>query len=670
MTTEGKLIIRPTSDFSVNGSSRGTLVVYDEHDTPVWEHRGNWSDRKFLYKAAQDLAESLGVTAERASGLLNSAVTTARLAGNAAEQRPRRQPAADLETIVASGRQLPDISDECWDILAEANRDRPHFFWRGGVTEIIQDREGRMRPRLLTIDALGGHLARRRNWVKVDQHGNEFAAFPPERVMRDMLAFGRPPLPTLMGVTNTPVLSPSGEIVTENGYNSETGLFIRLDTKVPRVPPIPYEGDVGEARRLLLEELLGDFPFASTSDKTHVIALMLTVIVRSIIHGPTPLFMFEAPSEGSGKSLLADACSEILVGGPPMSIAEVHGSDDEWRKRITGLFDSGALLVRIDNIKRELSSSSLAKALTDQEWTDRIMGSNRIETFPVKTVWMATANNPRIDREIKRRTVRIRIVPMDERPWEREGWRHDPLLDWVKENRGQLLWALLTLVNAWIAKDRPAGKYRLGSYESWASVVGGILDVVDMPGFLANRAEQDEEQQSREVEWRELVLAWANAYGSQRVFVGDLFQLAKECDLLLDLRAGKSEQSARTLMGNALNGLRQRVIADYIVTYDGVHAGAAQYKLYAKPGAGTAEGHQGSPGSPVQVTLGDPGDPLPYLAPGKTDFSHPPDSVSNDAEPECGHIDFYKYTAAGELYCAVCNKRPLDDEEVEDALGE
>ena len=44
-------------------------------------------------------------------------------------------------------------------------------------------------------------------------------------------------------------------------------------------------------------------------------------------------------------------------------------------------------------------------------------------------------------------------------------------------------------MRAWLAAGRPPGKRILGSFESWAAVVGGILEHAGVPGFL-----QDTEQ--------------------------------------------------------------------------------------------------------------------------------------------------------------------------------
>ena len=38
----------------------------------------------------------------------------------------------------------------------------------------------------------------------------------------------------------------------------------------------------------------------------------------------------------------------------------------------------------------------------------------------------------------------------------------------MKANRGQLVWAALTLCQAWVAAGKPPGKETLGMFEAWA----------------------------------------------------------------------------------------------------------------------------------------------------------------------------------------------------------
>src|SRR5918912_1588989 len=107
---------------------------------------------------------------------------------------------------------------------------------------------------------------------------------------------------------------------------------------------------------------------------------------------------------------------------------------------------------------------------------------------PVRLTWLMTANNPIMDTQTARRVVRSRLDPKVDRPWLREPgqFRHPDLRAWALANRGELVWAALVLVQAWVDQGRPPGGVTPGSYEAWARTMGGILANAGIPGFLAN----------------------------------------------------------------------------------------------------------------------------------------------------------------------------------------
>jgi hypothetical protein len=156
------------------------------------------------------------------------------------------------------------------------------------------------------------------------------------------------------------------------------------------VPDKPVAAEIGEARRLLMEELMGDFPFTTVADCAHAVAAFLTPIVRPAIRGPTPLFLIEAPLPGTGKGLLHVVIGLVVLGGEPAVMTEAR-DEDEWRKRITAKLKLAPTLVVIDNVRRRLESASLSAALTEPVWEDRELGASRMLRLPIRCTWLATA---------------------------------------------------------------------------------------------------------------------------------------------------------------------------------------------------------------------------------------------------------------------------------------
>ena len=97
---------------------------------------------------------------------------------------------------------------------------------------------------------------------------------------------------------------------------------------------------------------------------------------------------------------------------------------------------------------------------------------------------------------------------------------------WVRANRGRLVAACLTLCQAWIAAGRPRGTRTIGSYESWAQVLGGVLEVAGIEGFLGNLDEMLEASDSEGAVWRGFVSAWWDRFGTAEVGANDLYPIA------------------------------------------------------------------------------------------------------------------------------------------------
>ena len=327
---------------------------------------------------------------------------------------------------------------------------------------------------------------------------------------------------------------------------------------MPAFPQRPTPVEVAAARGLICDDLLGDFPFVSPAERAHAVALLLLGFLRAMVDGPTPLHLIEKPTPGTGATLMVDAIATILTGAGASVMTEGR-DDEEWRKRVTAKLRQIPSLVLIDNLRHKLDSSAVAAALTAPFWEDRILGVSEMARLPIRCVWIATGNNPEFSNEMARRLVRIRLDAHVERPWQRNGFRHPDLMIWVRANRARLVAACLTLCQAWIAAGRPRGTRTIGSYENWAQIMGGVLEVAGIEGFLGNLDEMMEASDSEGAVWRGFVSAWWNRFGTAEVGTGDLYELANG-EPPLPLGSG-NEKSQRTRLGKSLGRMRDRVFA-------------------------------------------------------------------------------------------------------------
>jgi hypothetical protein len=73
---------------------------------------------------------------------------------------------------------------------------------------------------------------------------------------------------------------------------------------------------------------------------------------------------------------------------------------------------------------------------------------------PLYMTWYATGNNVAIHADTARRVCHIRLESPDERPEERQDFRHPNLLGWVGQERPRLLCAALAILLAYCAAGR------------------------------------------------------------------------------------------------------------------------------------------------------------------------------------------------------------------------
>ncbi|MCK6545450.1 hypothetical protein L6R52_06240 [Myxococcota bacterium] len=501
---------------------------------------------------------------------------------------PAATTARTLPEIRVNNRQLRDIVADVWRVTRAANRRRPRLFTLDG--RLVRLRGAEHGPVIQELNEAGaiGYLARVADWtirkLKKNEAGDleevRIAVPPSKDAARDILEYPDPRLPILEAVVSSPVFDARGALISTPGYHPEARLwFHRSGFDLPEVPDRPTARDVDDATALLLDDLLVDFRFTDESDRAHALAALLLPFVRRMVPGCTPIHLVEAPSPGTGKGLMADIVSIVAL-GQPCRVTTLPNNNEEVRKTLTAALASGAPIISLDNVV-ELDSTELAAAVTANPYSARVLSTQRMIVLPNNAVWLATANNPQLSLEMARRCIRIRIDAQTDRPWERKGFKHDPLRDWARERRRDLVRAVLIWVQSWLAAGRPLAKKKLGSFEAWSGVIGGILEHVGIAGFLQDSeklyALADKEGQ----EWREFVAAWWERFNSQWVPCASLFEFIVEPNELLSKTVGdKTPRSRKTRLGQALSRMRDRQFAEWrIEVGEDSHTKSGLYRL-------------------------------------------------------------------------------------------
>ncbi|MBU2501968.1 hypothetical protein KJ682_11625, partial [bacterium] len=226
----------------------------------------------------------------------------------------------------------------------------------------------------------------------------------------------------------------------------------------------------------------------------------------------------------------------------------------------------GSPIIAVDNLQGGLWSAQVAAAVTAEFWEDRLLGKTQMVRFPNRALWLVSANNPKLSMEIARRCVRIRIDPGQEQPWKRTGFKHDPIREWVRQNRWELVRAILTLIQHWIASGAPHAEKTLGSFEAWARVMGGMVRHLGLEGFLEDSDEFYEAADPESGEMAAFITAWWDRHAETPVTPATLLALAEAEKMIPFATSGATDAARLARFGRALSQIRDRRFGDLKVT--------------------------------------------------------------------------------------------------------
>jgi hypothetical protein len=417
--------------------------------------------------------------------------------------------------VIVIGTDEHRVNDEAVAALGTCEQ----VYQRGGkLVHIVRDIErsgGIERPKgsptivPLPLARLRELLSQVASFVTIDGEGKVTPARPPEWCYRAVDARGHwPEVRHLEAIVETPVLLADGTVLQKPGYDARSGLLYEPQAAFPPVPEHPTKADALRACAALREVAI-DFPFKSEAHWAAWLAATITPFARHAYFGPAPLFLIDANTPGTGKTLLTD-CTSHIISGRPFPRAAMPDNDDETRKRITSIAMLGEKIILFDNIAGAFGTASLDAALTATSWSDRLLGKNEwVANLPLLVTWYATGNNVQPVGDTPRRICHIRIESRVENPEERGGFRHPDLMAWVKQERPRLVVAALTILRAYYVDGRPNQKLTpWGSFDGWSGTVRSALVFAEQPDPAQTRIELRQQSDRNASTLRLLVTGW------------------------------------------------------------------------------------------------------------------------------------------------------------------
>jgi putative DNA primase/helicase len=304
---------------------------------------------------------------------------------------------------------------------------------------------------------------RSKKWVRVDvpyEIATAVAAMPNDWCF-----------PPVTGVTNTQTMRPDGTLLTEPGYDPQTGFVLFEPPSMQPIPAAPSRHDAVAALQLL-DELLDEFPFANQASRSVALSLILSLVLRPALAPAVPLHITNAPEGGTGKSYIFDVASVLAIGELTPVLCRGHTSE-ETEKRLIGAALEGRLLLMLDNCNGELRSEFLCQAIERPVIKPRPLGTTTMPTIPNGFVCGANGNNIEIADDLVRRSLLCDLDANMEQPYLRD-FKRNPVRD-ILRDRGRYIAAALTIVRAYIMVGKPDRPLPLSSFEAWSDLVRGPL---------------------------------------------------------------------------------------------------------------------------------------------------------------------------------------------------
>lgn len=410
-----------------------------------------------------------------------------------ADEEPEGYSSAELSSntrVIPTIELVPGVERPVVDQIIPVVARHPNVYQRnGGLVQLLAPAETEDAAPCPTISPL--KTARVRELIADSfrftkpgpKFGNPIQSAPPPWLYQELEARDQwDHVRALEGVVTWPAMRADGTFITEPGYDNKSCIYYAG----PRlaVAECPSEDAAKGAAKYILD-LVREFPFQDEAHEAAWLAYPLTIIARTGLDC-SPAWVFDAPTPGSGKTLLAELGARVVTGRNLPRLCP-SDNDDENRKRITSLAIEAESICLIDNIVGSFGGASFDAAMTGPEWKDRILGTNKTVRVPLRIVWAISGNNITIKGDMGRRVIVCRLSPKGEKPDERSFTRSQAdLLELATNDRRKYLEALVTILRHAQARD-PIPLKPWGSFDRWTHLIRKALVLVGLPDPAVTR---------------------------------------------------------------------------------------------------------------------------------------------------------------------------------------
>jgi hypothetical protein len=385
----------------------------------------------------------------------------------------------------------------------------------------------------------------------------------------------------LDAIARAPFLRDDGSICDAPGYDPMSRTLYVPSIKFPTIPEAPTRDDA-LAALARLREPFNEFPWKEGASESAFVSHILAEAARLAMER-CPMYFYDAPMAGTGKSTLQEMAARIVHGTEPAMRPWV-ADEDEIRKSLYACLMAGDRSIWFDNVPDgiKVRSSVLEAFLTSAVWKDRKLGESVTSAIPNKTVLVASGNNMTPVSALARRSIVVRLDANTEHLRERVFKIVNPHRH-IMEHRAQLLVDALTIIRAYISlKAFVKMPVELPSFERWSHLARNPLIWLGMADPVVTQLnETDDETKNVGPIFKKLV---AN-FGDKTFTAGDMARvvgsLSDEKNELSDalMQMGCAEPNNPIKVGYWLRASKDKIGSGYKLMHDGHNKFGVRWKL-------------------------------------------------------------------------------------------
>lgn len=453
---------------------------------------------------------------------------------------------------------MDDIIDSIEKVMAENGK----FFQRGGEIVTIKIDHYKKEPLIskISFPLFIRYLNIMIRFERFDKRYNEWVKSNPPMSYSKLLYDGGEfkYLPILNLLVRQPYLRHNLSLITRPGYDKDTGVFGYFDKNKFSISRNPTFQDAIDSLSKIKELMIG-FKFKSEHDRAAACSAIIAATIRASLQ-QSPMYHYRAPQASSGKSYL---CRFTSIFSTPLTVPAVNfpATEEECGKILLALLLLSPEVIFFDNLNSDLVPyKSMCSVLTEEYFTNRLLGASKTVTVPTKTLFISNGNNVGPVGDMSRRVVTIDLDPACENPAQRS-FETDPVST-VLANREYYVSLVLTIIMAWIAAGSPrANVPPIASYEMWSDLCRQPLLWLgdqDPATSLFRSLDQDPD---REILGR-LLHAWYSCFQNRPKMIREAVDMASDelHMVFMDIAAGDRDNLNRKRLGRWISRHASRIV--------------------------------------------------------------------------------------------------------------